>query len=108
MSIYLPFSVLTRFHLYDLQVVSPDQATKIYKAIKEKGLPVALVEYEGEQHGFRKVYDYPVYPPHLLCQYVTLSLSSKTMRCSIEFNTCYYTINRLSAVALYQVTLFNH
>lgn len=37
------------------QVVSPDQATKIYKAIKDKGLPVALVEYEGEQHGFRKV-----------------------------------------------------
>ncbi|KAK3131943.1 hypothetical protein QOZ80_6AG0513700 [Eleusine coracana subsp. coracana] len=35
-------------------VVSPDQATKIYKAIKDKGLPVALIEYEGEQHGFRK------------------------------------------------------
>ncbi|KAL6605963.1 hypothetical protein ACP70R_041616 [Stipagrostis hirtigluma subsp. patula] len=35
-------------------VVSPDQATKIYKAIKDNGLPVALVEYEGEQHGFRK------------------------------------------------------
>uniref|UniRef100_A0A453R3V8 Peptidase S9 prolyl oligopeptidase catalytic domain-containing protein n=1 Tax=Aegilops tauschii subsp. strangulata TaxID=200361 RepID=A0A453R3V8_AEGTS len=36
------------------QVVSPDQATTIYKSIKDKGLPVALVEYEGEQHGFRK------------------------------------------------------
>nr|CAB3469989.1 unnamed protein product [Digitaria exilis] len=35
-------------------VVSSDQATKIYNAIKDKGLPVALVEYEGEQHGFRK------------------------------------------------------
>lgn len=33
----------------------PDQARKIYSALKEKGLPVALVEYEGEQHGFRKV-----------------------------------------------------
>lgn len=45
------------FHFVDmlLQIVSPSQARKIYAALKEKGLPVALVEFEGEPHGFRKV-----------------------------------------------------
>jgi acetyl esterase/lipase len=50
--------IFASLHFDDLQVVSPDQATTIYKAIKDKGLPVALVEYEGEQHGFRKVSDH--------------------------------------------------
>ncbi|XP_015956466.1 uncharacterized protein LOC107480771 [Arachis duranensis] len=36
------------------KIVQPKQARKFYQALKEKGLPVALVEYEGEQHGFRK------------------------------------------------------
>ncbi|KAK7316755.1 hypothetical protein RJT34_00455 [Clitoria ternatea] len=36
------------------KIVPPDQAEKIYLAVKDKGVPVALVEYPGEQHGFRK------------------------------------------------------
>jgi dipeptidyl aminopeptidase/acylaminoacyl peptidase len=36
------------------QVVPPSQAEKMFAAVKAKGLPVAYVPFEGEQHGFRK------------------------------------------------------
>lgn len=35
-------------------VVPPDQAESMADAVRERGLPVALVLFEGEGHGFRK------------------------------------------------------
>jgi dipeptidyl aminopeptidase/acylaminoacyl peptidase len=36
------------------KVVPPNQAQMMVNALKAKGLPVAYVAYEGEQHGFRR------------------------------------------------------
>jgi dipeptidyl aminopeptidase/acylaminoacyl peptidase len=36
------------------KIVPPNQSEMMVDAIKEKGLPVAYVAYEGEQHGFRQ------------------------------------------------------
>lgn len=36
------------------KVVPSDQAVKMVEAMREKGLPVAYVAFEGEQHGFRQ------------------------------------------------------
>jgi dipeptidyl aminopeptidase/acylaminoacyl peptidase len=36
------------------RVVPPNQAELMVNALRQKGLPVAYVLYEGEQHGFRK------------------------------------------------------
>ncbi len=36
------------------EVVPPNQAEKMVAALREKGIPVAYVAFEGEQHGFRK------------------------------------------------------
>ena len=36
------------------QVVPPNQAVIMHKALAERGLPTALVMFKGEQHGFRK------------------------------------------------------
>ncbi len=36
------------------KVVPPNQAEMMVDALRKKGLPVAYVPYEGEQHGFRR------------------------------------------------------
>lgn len=36
------------------KIVPPNQATTMFEVVKSKGLPTALVMFEGEQHGFRK------------------------------------------------------
>ena len=35
------------------KIVSPNQAEMMVAALRAKGLPVAYVPFEGEQHGFR-------------------------------------------------------
>jgi dipeptidyl aminopeptidase/acylaminoacyl peptidase len=36
------------------KVVPPEQSAMMYDAVKAKGIPVAYVPFEGEQHGFRQ------------------------------------------------------
>jgi dipeptidyl aminopeptidase/acylaminoacyl peptidase len=42
------------FQGLDDKVVPPNQAEMMFEAARKKGLPVAYVAFEGEQHGFRK------------------------------------------------------
>ncbi len=39
----------------DDPIVPPNQAQTMYEAVRTRGLPVALVTFPGEQHGFRKL-----------------------------------------------------
>jgi dipeptidyl aminopeptidase/acylaminoacyl peptidase len=36
------------------EIVPPNQAEAMFEAVRAKGLPVAYLAFEGEQHGFRK------------------------------------------------------
>jgi dipeptidyl aminopeptidase/acylaminoacyl peptidase len=47
-------SALILFQGLEDKVVPPDQSEKIFEAMKAKGLPVAYIAYEWEQHGFRR------------------------------------------------------
>ena len=36
------------------KIVPPNQAEMMFEAVRAKGLPVAYLAFEGEQHGFRQ------------------------------------------------------
>ena len=42
------------FQGLDDKIVLPNQSQKMYASLKTKGIPVSYLEFEGEQHGFRK------------------------------------------------------
>jgi len=44
---------LILFQGSDDKIVLPEQSRKMYTTLKAKGLPVAYLEFENEQHGFR-------------------------------------------------------
>ena len=47
-------AALITFQGAEDKVVPPDQSRAIVAALKSRGVPVAYIEFEGEQHGFRK------------------------------------------------------
>jgi dipeptidyl aminopeptidase/acylaminoacyl peptidase len=42
------------FQGLDDEIVPPNQAEMMFAAVKAKGIPVAYLPFEGEQHGFRQ------------------------------------------------------
>jgi dipeptidyl aminopeptidase/acylaminoacyl peptidase len=50
-------AALITFQGSEDKVVPPDQSRAIVAALKAKGVPVAYIEFEGEQHGFRKAHN---------------------------------------------------
>ncbi|GAI34818.1 unnamed protein product, partial [marine sediment metagenome] len=42
------------FQGLDDKIVPPNQAEMMVEALREKGVPVAYIPFEGEQHGFRR------------------------------------------------------
>jgi dipeptidyl aminopeptidase/acylaminoacyl peptidase len=36
------------------KIVTPDQSRRIFEALKQRKVPTAYIEFEGEQHGFRR------------------------------------------------------
>jgi dipeptidyl aminopeptidase/acylaminoacyl peptidase len=47
-------AALILFQGLDDKIVPPNQAEMMADAVRRKGLPIAYVAFEGEQHGFRK------------------------------------------------------
>ncbi len=45
---------LILFQGLDDKIVPPDQAERMFDAVKAKGIPTAYLAFEGEQHGFRR------------------------------------------------------
>ena len=45
---------LIQFQGLEDKVVPLNQATEVYQALKEKGVPTACILFEGEQNGFRR------------------------------------------------------
>jgi len=79
------------------KIVPPNQAELMFAAVKRKGLPVAYVPFEGEQHGFRqaknikrsldgelyfygKVFGFELAEPVKPVKIENLSVSSKAQR----------------------------